>query len=416
MYLLKEVEIKDFRAIASMKLELKGVNIIVGRNNTGKTSVLEAIALLLSSYNDYKDCFGNNVLKLAVGRGGYSYLKRVHSDIAVVKGHTTNNEVLSLYLATGREGFEKLGTNQLLREAIDTAISEVVEKRFKRILQGLKIDITRSRRRIELLPEGTEQRKAYERELEMMLNRLKRYEEQEDLIKRQEQRKIIDELGFISITLIDNDPIKVHMVFKPESASLFEEEDKEFVELKKYKSPILVSAELLRRRPGRDIVEKLPVDKLIDLIDRLRSMVPYFYDYRNGMVIFNYSDGREIVPLASVGDGFLALLELLTPAILGVNVNVVEEPEIHMHPGFLNQFCKELLKVVNTYNVQYVMATHSLEFLEYLFKYARELNVLNNINVIRMYRLPNGEIDYEILSGEEAIEELEELKGDLRGP
>ena len=416
MYLLKEVEIKDFRAIASMKLELKGVNIIVGRNNTGKTSVLEAIALLLSSYNDYKDCFGNNVLKLAVGRGGYSYLKRVHSDIAVVKGHTTNNEVLSLYLATGREGFEKLGTNQLLREAIDTAISEVVEKRFKRILQGLKIDITRSRRRIELLPEGTEQRKAYERELEMMLNRLKRYEEQEDLIKRQEQRKIIDELGFISIILIDNDPIKVHMVFKPESASLFEEEDKEFVELKKYKLPILVSAELLRRRPGRDIVEKLPVDKLIDLIDRLRSMVPYFYDYRNGMVIFNYSDGREIVPLASVGDGFLALLELLTPAILGVNVNVVEEPEIHMHPGFLNQLCRELLKVVNTYNVQYVMATHSLEFLEYLFKYARELNVLNNINVIRMYRLPNGEIDYEILSGEEAIEELEELKGDLRGP
>jgi len=413
---LKEVEIKDFRAIASMKLELKGVNIIVGRNNTGKTSVLEAIALLLSSYNDYKDCFGNNVLKLAVGRGGYSYLKRVHSDIAVVKGHTTNNEVLSLYLATGREGFEKLGTNQLLREAIDTAISEVVEKRFKRILQGLKIDITRSRRRIELLPEGTEQRKAYERELEMMLNRLKRYEEQEDLIKRQEQRKIIDELGFISIILIDNDPIKVHMVFKPESASLFEEEDKEFVELKKYKLPILVSAELLRRRPGRDIVEKLPVDKLIDLIDRLRSMVPYFYDYRNGMVIFNYSDGREIVPLASVGDGFLALLELLTPAILGVNVNVVEEPEIHMHPGFLNQLCRELLKVVNTYNVQYVMATHSLEFLEYLFKYARELNVLNNINVIRMYRLPNGEIDYEILSGEEAIEELEELKGDLRGP
>ena len=145
-------------------------------------------------------------------------------------------------------------------------------------------------------------------------------------------------------------------------------------------------------------------------------MVPYFYDYRNGMVIFNYSDGREIVPLASVGDGFLALLELLTPAILGVNVNVVEEPEIHMHPGFLNQLCRELLKVVNTYNVQYVMATHSLEFLEYLFKYARELNVLNNINVIRMYRLPNGEIDYEILSGEEAIEELEELKGDLRGP
>jgi hypothetical protein len=61
--------------------------------------------------------------------------------------------------------------------------------------------------------------------------------------------------------------------------------------------------------------------------------------------------------------------------------------------------------------IQYVISTHSLDFLEFLLKSNPEL-----IQVIRLYRNEkDSKIDYEILSGKEAYGDLENLKMDLRG-
>ena len=47
---------------------------------------------------------------------------------------------------------------------------------------------------------------------------------------------------------------------------------------------------------------------------------------------------------------------------------------------------------------------------------AKQRETLSEVSIIRLYRLPGGEIDYEALSGEEVYDELEDIKGDLRGP
>ena len=47
----KEVEIKNFKGIAAMKLMFKpGVNLLIGENGVGKTSVLEALTIALSDF------------------------------------------------------------------------------------------------------------------------------------------------------------------------------------------------------------------------------------------------------------------------------------------------------------------------------------------------------------------------------
>ena len=85
-------------------------------------------------------------------------------------------------------------------------------------------------------------------------------------------------------------------------------------------------------------LDDLPVEKVIELVERLRTLIPYFYDYRNGMVVFKFNGRKEVVPVDVVGDGLLALLELFTPSIYGVRINLIEEPELHMHPGFLEKY------------------------------------------------------------------------------
>lgn len=41
---INNISINNFKGIDSLKFEPKTINIIVGRNNTGKTSILESIA------------------------------------------------------------------------------------------------------------------------------------------------------------------------------------------------------------------------------------------------------------------------------------------------------------------------------------------------------------------------------------
>ncbi|BCL36053.1 AAA family ATPase [Nostoc sp. MS1] len=50
--MLKSVKIENFRGFQSFELQQLGrVNLLVGKNNTGKTSILEAIQLLCSRNN-----------------------------------------------------------------------------------------------------------------------------------------------------------------------------------------------------------------------------------------------------------------------------------------------------------------------------------------------------------------------------
>ena len=46
--MLKSLTIKNFRGISE---GFSNLNVFVGRNNTGKSSVLEALAMLLDPYN-----------------------------------------------------------------------------------------------------------------------------------------------------------------------------------------------------------------------------------------------------------------------------------------------------------------------------------------------------------------------------
>jgi Predicted ATP-dependent endonuclease of the OLD family len=46
---VNEISIENFKGIDSLKFQPRLLNVIVGRNNTGKTSILEAMALVLNS-------------------------------------------------------------------------------------------------------------------------------------------------------------------------------------------------------------------------------------------------------------------------------------------------------------------------------------------------------------------------------
>lgn len=64
--MLNSLRIENFRCFQSFELQQLGqLNLLVGTNNSGKTSILEAIQLLTSQFNLA------SLAEVMIGRGGY---------------------------------------------------------------------------------------------------------------------------------------------------------------------------------------------------------------------------------------------------------------------------------------------------------------------------------------------------------
>ena len=58
---VRSVSIKNYRAIDDLEFSPNSINVFVGPNNCGKSSILEAIALNLSLNNNFNDYIGKNI-------------------------------------------------------------------------------------------------------------------------------------------------------------------------------------------------------------------------------------------------------------------------------------------------------------------------------------------------------------------
>lgn len=55
MNIIKDVKITDYKGIEEIHFPCESINIIVGPNNTGKSSILESIWMTISSLNNFED-------------------------------------------------------------------------------------------------------------------------------------------------------------------------------------------------------------------------------------------------------------------------------------------------------------------------------------------------------------------------
>lgn len=95
--MLKQIKIENFRCFKSFELQQLGrVNLLVGKNNSGKTSILEAIRLLCSNVDE-------ELLKqIMINRGEYSLEEKFDFSHLFYK-HEINKNVFILILGEDRE-------------------------------------------------------------------------------------------------------------------------------------------------------------------------------------------------------------------------------------------------------------------------------------------------------------------------
>jgi hypothetical protein len=118
------------------------------------------------------------------------------------------------------------------------------------------------------------------------------------------------------------------------------------------------------------------------------------------------------VPATLAGDGVQSLLRLsLELAASGGGVALLEEPEVHQHPGAIRQSARAILAAVRR-QIQVMLTTHSLELIDALLAESAD----EDLAQFSLYRvqLQNGVLNSSRLAGPDIAFSRSEIEDDLR--
>lgn len=439
MKIIKQIQIEDYRIIKSIKFSPKSINVLVGRNNTGKSSILEAIALLVTSLEDFKDSAEESIWKNLVEKKEYdpSYLIRIGAKKAKINGTVLNNDysLLLEYFESGypkgKRGdellnfFEKFSDQRVREKGIIPYLGEQYLYRDRE----LQMTLDKYLRGVSFPKEfGEKYKKIIKETLEKDVKSLisKQREEIKDRLIREfiDSKKLVISLNrngkleglytypenevvvdYRFQTIIANP--ELHTVLRPYRGKKFK------------KIPIVANFQKSTYPSSvKDLHDLVVAEKKIEkTIEALKKRIEYLQDIRKAkdllMVSLSYSD--KALPLSTMGGGFISLLKLLFMAILAENgLVILEEPEVSLHPGFSDIIADEI--ILNSERSQFFISTHSLDLIKGILEKAQKHKKLDSINIIRLHwRNDIKSIEQEILSGKDAIDEIEAIGTDLRG-
>ncbi len=457
MRIIENLEVKNYRGVKDISFNPNSVNILVGRNNTGKSALLESIAFILSFSQKFKDSIGNDLLEYITEKYEESYLVNIEGKTAEIKSKIKNKEyIISIeYYSDGLPQDKRLNyiidyfenliniwyRNYIEKEGKYTKnISDDVINIFLNELKNMNLKLKQSE--LKTLKNNIKNRLLRKK----FFRTMNRYIESEmqtelDKIKSQTQKDIY-KLPKLVITAYENSQIAGLYILFMESLNIMEKIEnirskEEFTlfsfALPKYKYFEINEYEIIPfkkdlkdipllfdfERVSHDIedlhdsvVETGKIRRAIELLKE-RHIIDDIRKTEKGLMVFP-KQYDEPLPISSMGDGFLALLKIIfLIAIAERGVILIEEPEVSLHPGYLNIIAEEI--VFNSDRVQFFISTHNLDLIQAILEKAKKYQKLNEINIIRLhYREAAKQIYPEVINGKKAKEEIDEIGTDLR--
>jgi predicted ATP-dependent endonuclease of OLD family len=423
---IRKVRIKNYRGLNDIDFSPRSVNIIIGPNNTGKSSILESIGLTISSLNNFEDILETNLLDVLTVDKEYKpkYLissGEKHCEINL-EISTDGKDIINLQLMMDifEKGYPDNEIGLLFFEYVNEYIEKFINTRLSRkdrVLQRKISDFDKNIQSIES-----------EKRLKILLD-ISKSEKEKTEKDAEKIREVLYSSGKLFLSSKENnDLINVSVVqlgmesdFKPfqyefeplEDATVYHDENL----AKKLDIPIVFNFHTIGYSEDIfDLYKRLVQANKIDIaLESVKKRIHYLKDIRegtdNGLTILQ--EKKEPLPMSLMGDGFNALLRLTFIATLvSRGIILLEEPEINLHPYYLEILAEEIMR--NSKRSQFFISTHSIELLNYIFNKAEELGSLESINILRLIKSPDGFIEREVISGTNAKKEIEEIKSDLR--
>lgn len=372
---LTELNINSFRGIQQLALpKLSQVNLIVGDNNCGKTSILEAIQLFRSPTDV------NNALRVARTRDYMAFSRLSIFDNFLSMLYGTENKHLELSCS-----YEEKSQTHFSQIKIDGNIKQIM------------IDLNELRSR-----KTTAFSNYY--------------------IGSGEGENETDEFnGILYTNGSDYNPTEIHLQLNKYTGVTGRPISKENLIKVHYLSPIdhMINdtfSRIIKNEKYKDICIKMLkiFDSNIEDLVLQKETSPYrTIEYvKNGVI--------GLMPISTYGDGIKKVLSIANAIALSANgILLIDEIDTSIHAKYYDDIFKFLLKASQEYNVQLFITTHSIEAVDGLLN----TQVINSnythendpINVITLRKdKESGKTLARSMSGHDVFENREKFNFEVR--
>ena len=380
---LSRLVIRNFGPFEELEYSPEQINVFVGRNNTGKSSVLRAIDVAVNGNLD--DLQAGHPLH----RGNWHLIKS-GKDAAILEANDDRTYIFR-NLASLHDDVRDDVLTRLSRE-LDTLYTKVPEDKKQEIinyyLSIFDFTVVVSKIGIFFYP--------YPREREFDLNEF--LDNYTRIISGKSSR--IEKAGL---------RYRFYEIIPPGGfppAQTGSGANVQYVSHSRKISDLDFTS---------DEAELIKIENFIKenaLVENLQKLTKNY-------VIYRTEEGSareyEMVPYRMHGDGFISLLSILH-YLLGAKdgILLIEEPENHLHPQYLEVFVRTLFECSKKLNVQVFITSHSYDLIQEILEYPETDEDAGSVRIARLQRAGDS-ITKKEFSVERGRKILTELKLDLRG-
>ena len=416
-----KLEIKNFRKIKEAHLDIDGITVITGSNNSGKSTIGKVLYSIFNSlYNIDKNIKERrsyeiqSICEQAIPNSlmfGKSDEMSV-SHFSLISKNGASSELVKMILEVPNELFsenslekifllyyQKQGIElqeDILQEMIDMSFerirarkevsnqkfaSELVERFFKQIFLG----------KMNCLNEANTLA-----ELELQIKEKKLTIQ----FKENKCSFLVSELNILHEAFFIDDPFIIDYLSSPYAMFVSQ--------LNAVHGKIMERILESRSNIMDGIFDAVDAKKNLEQIEEvLNKVTDGHISLKNGEWVLEVENFSEPIPLGNLSAGlksFIILKILLERGILKEkDVLILDEPEIHLHPEWQVQYAEIVVLLQKIFELSIVVTTHSPLFLESLEYYSKKYKIEDKCN----YYLAKD--DNNIVNFENVTDKIEEI-------
>lgn len=156
---------------------------------------------------------------------------------------------------------------------------------------------------------------------------------------------------------------------------------------------------LIKRTRKNAIAETQFREKMTNITALLNEVIPGEFDKKSsGNVVYNEKEFEEPLSVINLSTGLksFALLQLLldNSALGDKDALILDEPEVNLHPGWQLKYAELIVLLERAFNLTVLLTTHSPYFLRAIEMYSRKYGITNDCDYYLASLTGNNEAEF----------------------